>query len=96
MAMPHYTYLVLKMPGPKGIITVKGSFELLDLCNREFHKMAQNFGTTANYAEKAKTMTTESIKLLEGRVMEPKAKKPRIEALGEDKGTREEENTATL
>jgi hypothetical protein len=37
-----------------GIITAKGSFELSDLCDREFHKMAQNFGMTANYAEKAK------------------------------------------
>jgi hypothetical protein len=40
MAVPHYTYLVLKMPGPKGIIAVKGSFEVSDLCDREFHKMA--------------------------------------------------------
>jgi hypothetical protein len=55
MAVPHYTYLVLKMPGPRGIITVKGSFEVSDLCDREFHKMAQNFGMIANYAEKAKT-----------------------------------------
>jgi hypothetical protein len=39
MAVPHYTYLVFKMPGPKGIITVKGSFELSDLCDKEFHKM---------------------------------------------------------
>jgi hypothetical protein len=38
MEVPHYTYLVLKMPGPKGIITVKGSFELSDLCDKEFHK----------------------------------------------------------
>jgi hypothetical protein len=30
MAVPHYTYLVLKIPGPKGIITVKGSFEVSD------------------------------------------------------------------
>jgi hypothetical protein len=28
MAVLHYTYLVLKMPGPNGIITVKGSFKL--------------------------------------------------------------------
>jgi hypothetical protein len=95
MAVPHYTYLVLKMPGPKGIITVKGSFKLSDLCDREFHKMAQNFGTTANYAEKAKAATTESIKLLEGRIMEPEAKKPRIEAPGEVKGTGGEEKTTT-
>jgi hypothetical protein len=51
MAVPHYTYLVLKMLGPKGIITVKGSFELSDLCDKEFHKMAQNFGMMASYEE---------------------------------------------
>jgi hypothetical protein len=28
MVVPHYTYVVLKMPGQRGIITVKGSFEL--------------------------------------------------------------------
>jgi hypothetical protein len=52
MAVPHYTYLVLKMPGPNGIITVKGSFELSDLCDKEFHKIAQNFGMMANYGER--------------------------------------------
>jgi hypothetical protein len=51
MAVPHYTYLVLKMSGPNGIITVKGSFELSDLCDKEFHKMAQIFGMMANYGE---------------------------------------------
>jgi hypothetical protein len=49
MAVPHYTYLVLKMLGPSGIIMVKGSFERSDLCDKEFHKMAQNFGMMANY-----------------------------------------------
>jgi hypothetical protein len=39
------------MPGPNGIITVKESFELLDLCDKEFHKMAQNFGMMASYGE---------------------------------------------
>jgi hypothetical protein len=52
------------MPGPRGIITVKGSFEVSDLCDREFHKMAQNFGIIANHAEKAKSATTEDVKLL--------------------------------
>jgi hypothetical protein len=96
MAVPHYTYLVLKMPGPRGIITVKGSFEVLDLCDREFHKMAQNFGMTANYAEKAKNTTTEGVKLLEGRVAEPETKKPRVGAPGEDKDAGEEEKTMTV
>jgi hypothetical protein len=94
MAVPHYTYLVLKMPGPRGIITVKGSFEISDLCDKEFHKMAQNFGMIDNYAEKVKSMTTEGIKLPEGRAAEPETKKPRVEASEEDKVTEEEENTA--
>jgi hypothetical protein len=51
MVVPHYTYLVLKMPGPRGIIIVKGRFELLDLCDKEFHKMAQNFGMIATYGQ---------------------------------------------
>jgi hypothetical protein len=95
MAVPHYTYLVLKMPGPKGIITVKGSFEVSDLCNKEFHKMAQNFCMIANYAEKAKSATTEGDKLLEGRTAEPETKKPRVEASGESKATGEEEKATT-
>jgi hypothetical protein len=95
MAVPHYTYLVLKIPGPKGIITVKGSFEVSDLCDREFHKMVQNFCMIANYVEKAKNTTTEGIKLLEGRIVEPEMKKPRVEASGEDKDTGEEEKTTT-
>jgi hypothetical protein len=84
------------MPGPRGIITVKGSFEVSDLCDKEFHKMAQNFGMIANYAEKVKSTTTEGVKLLEGRVVEPETKKPRVEALGEDKVTEEEENATMV
>jgi hypothetical protein len=78
MTVPHYTYLVLKMPGPNGIITVKGSFKLSDLCDKEFHKMAQNFGLIANYGElkdKATSTTTGAIKQLEGHPTEPEAKK---------------------
>jgi hypothetical protein len=50
MAVPHYTYLVLKIPGPNGIITVKESFEVSDICDKEFCKMAQTLGKTAEYA----------------------------------------------
>jgi hypothetical protein len=79
MAVPHYMYLVLKMPGPTGIITVKGSFEVSDLCDKEFHKIAQNFGMIANYGEpkeKVKSVTTEVDKLPEGHPVEPEMKKP--------------------
>jgi hypothetical protein len=95
MAVPHYTYLVLKMPGPKGIITVKGSFEVSDLCDREFHKMAQNFGVTANHAEKTKSATTEGVKLLEGHNLEPEAKKLRVEIPEEGESIGEEGKAMT-
>jgi hypothetical protein len=92
MAVPHYTYLVLKMPGSNRIITVKGSFEISDLCEKEFHKMAQNFGMIAKYGEpkdKAKSATIGAAQQLEGHPAEPEVKKPRVqpsdpgEAIGE-------------
>jgi hypothetical protein len=27
MAIPHYMYMILKMPGPQGIITVRADFQ---------------------------------------------------------------------
>jgi hypothetical protein len=49
MAVPHYAYLTLKIPGPKGTITVQGIFEVANTCDREFNRMAQTFGMTAEY-----------------------------------------------
>jgi hypothetical protein len=50
MVVPHYAYLVVKIPGPNGVITVKGNFKVLDTCDKEFNKMAQTFGMIAEYA----------------------------------------------
>jgi hypothetical protein len=97
MAVPHYTYLVLKMPGPNGIITVKGSFELSDLCDKEFHKMAQKFGMIANYGElkgKATSTTTGIAKQLKGHPAEPEAKKLRAQPSDPKEVTGEEEKTS--
>jgi hypothetical protein len=96
MAVPHYTYLVLKMPGPNWIITVKGSFELSDLCDKEFHKMVQNFGMIANYGEpkgKATSTTTGVTKQLEENPAEPEAKKLRVQPSDPKEATGEEEKT---
>jgi hypothetical protein len=96
MVVPHYTYLVLKMPGPKEIIIVKGSFELSDLRDKEFHKMAQNFDMTASYGEpnyKTKSMTAGVTQQLEGNPKEPKVKKPLVQQLEQEKSTGEEEKT---
>jgi hypothetical protein len=45
MAVPHYAYLKLKMPGNnKTNITVYGSFSRSDNCDREFQRIATKFG----------------------------------------------------
>jgi hypothetical protein len=76
MAVPQYTYLVLKMPGPRGIITVKRSFELSDLCDKEFHKMAQNFGMIANYGQPKEKITSATT----GTTKQPKEHPAELEA----------------
>jgi hypothetical protein len=49
MEVPHYAYLALKIPGPKGVITVQGSFKVSNTCDKEFNRMVQTFGMTAEY-----------------------------------------------
>jgi hypothetical protein len=99
MAVPHYTYLVLKMSRPKGIITVKGSFELSDQCDKEFHKMAQNFDMMANYGEpkdKTKSSTTGTVQQPEAHPAELEVKKPWVQPSEQNKPTGEEEKTSAV
>jgi hypothetical protein len=96
MAVPLYTYLVLKMPGPRGIITVKGSFNLSDLCDKEFHKMAQTFGMTAEYGQlngKIGSATTTTTKQLEEKYAEPDVKKLRVQVSDAKEATTQESGT---
>ena len=44
MAVPHYTYLKLKMPGPKVVISINGSFTRSDNCDKDFSKISETFG----------------------------------------------------
>jgi hypothetical protein len=40
MAIPHYAYLVLKMPGPHGVISITGDIERAYDCDKESFEMA--------------------------------------------------------
>jgi hypothetical protein len=56
MAVPHYAYLTLKIPGPKGMITVQGGFDVSNTYDKEFNRLVQTFSMTAEYARlKGKT-----------------------------------------
>lgn len=51
MAVPHYAYLKLKMPGPNGVITIHGDFKRSDTCDRDFNKILESFGMQEELAE---------------------------------------------
>jgi hypothetical protein len=96
-----YTYLVLKMPGPNGIITVNGSFELSDIWDKEFHKIAQTFGMIAEYGQPKgnieKETATTTRQPVEGKIdnIEPEAKKLRVQTEDPNKSTVNESGTPT-
>ena len=51
MAITHYAYLKLKMPGSTGVLTVNGSFIKSDQCDRDFHKVYDTFGAEQELKE---------------------------------------------
>jgi hypothetical protein len=57
MAIPHYTYLVLKMPAPKGVLTVYGDLLISFKCDNEaleITMMNAYFGASAVMVTEAK------------------------------------------
>ena len=49
MAVPHYAYLMIKLPGPKGVITVCGDFDRSNSCDREFSRIFEFFGVEEHF-----------------------------------------------
>jgi hypothetical protein len=99
MAVPHYTYLVLKMRGPNEIIIVKGSFELSDICNKAFHKITQTFGMTVEYGqpkegpERTTTVSTKQLMQDKAIDIEPDTKKLWVHTEDPNKTTTNESGT---
>jgi hypothetical protein len=57
MAIPHYTYLVLKMPAPRGVLTVYDDLLISFKCDNETLKIATTsacFGASAVMVTEAK------------------------------------------
>jgi hypothetical protein len=48
MAIPHYAYLVLKMPGPRGIISIRGDVNQAFDCDRESCETADKLLASAD------------------------------------------------
>src|ERR1044072_3131138 len=51
MAVPHYAYLKLKIPGSTGVLTINGSFIKSDECDYDFHKISDTLGAEQELRE---------------------------------------------
>ena len=81
MAIPHHTYLILKMPAPNGVISIYGDVETSYKCDTELVQLDK----ALEYSVQGTTMVTEAQKvdkdlltILETELM-PRALQPDLE-----------------
>jgi len=60
MAISNYTYLKLKMPGPKGVITISSSYEHTYECDVECVEYGETVENTTELASKLAALATEA------------------------------------
>jgi hypothetical protein len=46
MVIPHYAYLVLKMPGPHGVISIRGDIKRAYDCDKESYEMVDRLAAS--------------------------------------------------
>jgi hypothetical protein len=61
MAIPHYTYMILKMPGPQGIITVRADFQGVAECFRVAIQAALTTKPSTTYSAQANSKPEEDL-----------------------------------
>ena len=60
MAIPNYTYLKLKKPGPKGVITISSSYEHAYECDVECVEYGEAVESSIKLASKLEALATEA------------------------------------
>ena len=60
MAVPNYTYLKLKMPGPKGVITVSSSYEHAYECDVECFEYREAVENSTELTSKLEALAAEA------------------------------------
>jgi hypothetical protein len=58
MAIPHYSYMILKIPGPQGIITVRADFQGAAECFRGAIQAALTVGPSTAPTNEAQALTS--------------------------------------
>jgi hypothetical protein len=87
MAIPHYPYMVLKMPVPRGALTMQANFAIAYACEKESLTLAE----AVNLSARMDASLTESKKV-------PKTKQeiPMMEALCQANKAKEKEVSLSL
>jgi hypothetical protein len=61
MAIPHYAYLVLKMTGPRGIISIRGDVKRAFGCDRESYETANRLTASTELQELKQALAESSL-----------------------------------
>ncbi len=77
MAVPHYTYMMMKLPGPNGIISLRGDVRRSHNCDQESCTLAENIQAKV---ERDSIRLTAAVLQEEGEVPAKKAAKSGISA----------------
>jgi hypothetical protein len=64
MAIPHYAYLVLKMTGPRGIISIRGDVKRAFGCDRESYETADRLTASTELQELKQALAESSLDLV--------------------------------
>jgi len=73
MAVPHYSYLVLKMPTEKGVLTVRGNVYTAHTCEEESFKITEAIDLSIRMAE----MVTQAAQVSLDQLKLPEQETPR-------------------
>ena len=68
MAVPHYTYLVLKMPSPAGVLALRANLSVAYACETESLALAEATNLSiqmASVVTEAKTLSTNDMEIPE-------------------------------
>ena len=89
MAVPHYAYLVLKMPSPVGVLALRANLSIAYACETESLALAEATDLSiqmANVVTDAKTMPTDDLEIpsLEPPHVSAKSKETKEAGLGLD------------
>ena len=57
MAVPNYTYMKLKMPGPNGVITVGSTFSHAFMCDCEHFELATTIINSSKFSQLGESST---------------------------------------